>query len=325
MPPHQVRSHDAPLEDDDIHIHSGKKADTLHSEHVLCRPDRMGGDATRAAVTYLFVPGHEPRKIARALTSGSRAVILDLEDAVPDAQKEDARRAVADYLAHHVVSAAPELWIRINATDPEFEQDVAAIDWTRAAGVVLPKAEDPRRIAHLQRAGATRVLPLIESVAGFAAVDVLTRDGGVDRLAIGTWDLALDLGLFTVDDPDDSELIWQLRADLVVHSRRLRLRPPVDGVCARLDSEAAFETVCRRAAALGYGGKLLIHPSQIAIARSTFTPDSAALESARRLVATYAAAASEGLGATRFEGRLIDRPMVERAKALLAFADGHAS
>jgi citrate lyase beta subunit len=284
------------------------------------------GDATRAAVTYLFVPAHEPRKIARALTSGSKAVILDLEDAVPDAQKADARQAVANCLAQHVASAAPELWVRINATDPEFERDIEAIDWTRAAGVVLPKAEDPLRMVHVERAGAKRVLPLIESAAGFAAIDMLVaRASRVDRLAIGTWDLALDLGLFAVDDPDDSDLIWQLRADLVVHSRRLRLRPPIDGVSARLDNEAEFENVCRRAAALGYGGKLLIHPNQIMIARSTFTPDSAALESARRLVETYAAAVSEGRGATRFDGRLIDRPMVERAKAMLAFADGQGS
>jgi citrate lyase subunit beta/citryl-CoA lyase len=272
-------------------------------------------------VIFLFVPAHEPRKVARALESASDAVILDLEDAVPEAQKADARREAAQCLARASSLGGPEMWFRINATDPEFEQDLEAIDWTRAAGVVVPKAEDPQRIARVERAGAKRVLPLIETAAGLAMTDRLVTAGErVHCLAIGTWDLALDLRLFHVDDPDDSDLIWQLRGEFVVTSRRLGLRPPIDGVCAQFENEARFETVSRRAAALGYGGKLLIHPRQIAIAQQIFTPDAAALDSARRLLDTYAAAAAEGRGAARFDGRLIDRPMVERAKALLAFS-----
>jgi citrate lyase beta subunit len=276
-------------------------------------------------VIFLFVPAHEPRKIAHALDTSSGAVILDLEDAVPEARKAEARRAASECLARAGPPHGPALWVRINATDPEFEQDIAAIDWTRAAGVVLPKAEDPQRIACVERAGAKRVLPLIESAAGWAAMDRLVAGAGrVDRLAIGTWDLALDLCLFAVDDPDDSDLIWQLRGELVVKSRQLGLRPPIDGVCAQLESEARFETVSRRAAALGYGGKLLIHPKQIGIAEQVFGPDPAMLDSARRVLEASAAAESEGRGATRFEGRLIDRPMVERAKAILAFAQRQA-
>jgi citrate lyase beta subunit len=271
------------------------------------------------SVTYLFVPAHEPRKIARALESASDAVILDLEDAVPDAQKTEARQAVARCLERTASATGPEVWVRINATDPEFERDLEAIDWTRAAGVVVPKAEDPLRLFRVEQTGVRRVLPLIESAVGLAAVDALIAGATrVDRLAIGTWDLALDLGLFAVDDPDDSELIWQLRGELVVHSRRLRLRPPIDGICARLDDESAFTDVCRRAVAIGYGGKLLIHPSQITIAKNTFTQARSTLDAARRLLETYAAAVAQGHGATRFEGRLIDRPMVERARALLA-------
>jgi citrate lyase beta subunit len=271
------------------------------------------------SVTYLFVPAHEPRKIARALESASDAVILDLEDAVPDAQRTEARQAVARCLERTASATGPEVWVRINATDPEFERDLEAIDWTRAAGVVVPKAEDPLRLFRVEQTGVRRVLPLIESAVGLAAVDALIAGATrVDRLAIGTWDLALDLGLFAVDDPDDSELIWQLRGELVVHSRRLRLRPPIDGICARLDDESAFTDVCRRAVAIGYGGKLLIHPSQITIANNTFTQARSTLDAARRLLETYAAAVAQGHGATRFEGRLIDRPMVERARALLA-------
>ena len=274
-------------------------------------------------MTFLFAPAHEPRKTAKALASSSPAVILDLEDAVPGDQKAAARDAAARILAEPLSADGPAVWVRINGTDPDFERDLAAIDWSRAAGVVLPKVEDPERVIQAERAGARSVLALIESAAGLGAVErVATQATRVSRLAIGTYDLALDLRLWAIDDPDDSELIWQLRGELVVQSRRFGLPPPIDGICARLSDNAAFERVCRRAAAMGYGGKLLIHPSQIETARSVFTPDPAALASARRLLDAYAAATAEGRGAARFDGRLIDRPMVERARALLEWADG---
>src|SRR5262245_15182482 len=121
-------------------------------------------------MTLLFAPAHEPRKTARALGSSSDAVILDLEDAVPDDQKEAARHAAARCPAGRPPAAAPAVWVRINGTDPDFARDLAAIDWNHAAGVVLPKAEDPRRLVEVERAGAARVLPLVESAAGLGAL-----------------------------------------------------------------------------------------------------------------------------------------------------------
>src|SRR5207247_3203534 len=127
----------------------------------------------------------------------------------------------------------------------------------------------PAAVAALERAGARQILLLIESAAGLEAFSMLARvSQRVARAAIGTWDLALDLGLVGVDDPDDSELIWQIRGDLVVRSRALGLQPPLDGIYAAVDDDDGLAAVCMRSFRLGYGGKLLIHPRQIPIARS---------------------------------------------------------
>jgi citrate lyase subunit beta/citryl-CoA lyase len=273
-------------------------------------------------VTYLFVPALEDRKVQNALASAAGAVIVDLEDAVPQPQKATARTWVASLLSAPIPDGSPERWIRINSSGPELALDVAAIDWSRAAGAVLPKAEDPAQIEVLVRAGVQRVLLLIESVRGMAALaDLVHASDRVERLAIGTWDLALDLGLLAIDDPDDSELIWQLRGVLVFESRRLGLPPPVDGVCAALDDEARLRTMSLRAARLGFAGKLLVHPRQIAVAQSTFGGESRSLEAAREIVTAYDLATERGVGAIRVRGCLVDRVMVDRARALLERTD----
>lgn len=272
------------------------------------------------ATTYLFVPGNSDHKVRKALSSGSDAVILDLEDSVPDDEKAAAREAVARAVRQLGPRPGPQLWVRVNgAGSEEFERDVTAIPWDRAYGVVLPKAEEPDAVRLLAAAGARRVLLLVESVAGLSRLgQVVGAASAVERVAIGTWDLALDLGLLTLDDPDESDLIWQLRGEVVVESRRLGLRAPIDGVCANFHDDEGLRAVCLRALRMGFAGKLLVHPHQIPVARSVFAPDPQKLAFAREVVAAYEEAAREGRGAVQVRGQAVDRPMVERARALLA-------
>src|SRR5262245_20812771 len=117
------------------------------------------------AATFLFAPAHEARKVAGALASGADAAILDIEDSVPPGRKTEARAAVAAALAQRGEGAA-EAWVRVNAAGPDFDADVAEVPLADAAGVVLPKAEEPARVAALAAAGARRALLLIESAAG---------------------------------------------------------------------------------------------------------------------------------------------------------------
>lgn len=255
------------------------------------------------------------------MASGCDAAILDLEASVPEREKEVARRAICECLQTIPRVDGPEVWVRVNS-GAEFTADVEKIDWRQVAGAVVPKAEDPDVLHTLKRAGAKSLIPLIESAAGFGALNRLAQVPSVERFAIGTWDLSLDLGLFAVSDPDDSELIWQLRGTLVVKSRELGLKAPVDGVYTRLQDDTGFHAVCERVLRLGYGGKLLIHPNQIATAQSVFErsgrPDAEELQAAREVVDAYERAERTGRGAIQVRGQMIDRPIVEKARALLA-------
>jgi citrate lyase subunit beta/citryl-CoA lyase len=271
------------------------------------------------AATYLFVPAHDDRKVERALASEVDAVLLDLEDSVPEAEKGQARAAVARALDRARAGGGPELWVRVNElAGPCFAPDLDAIDWSRVTGAVVPKAEDPDAVRRLQAVGVRQVILLIESVRGLTNLDHLADGRVVVRLALGTWDLSLDLGLVAVDDPDDSELIWQIRGQVVIESRRLGLVPPVDGIYARLHDDEGLRRACERAARMGFGAKLLVHPAQIPVARQVFGSGSDRLELAREIVAAYDAAVAAGHGAVRVRDRVVDRPMVARARALLA-------
>ena len=267
-------------------------------------------------VTFLFVPAHEERKTDKAFTIGSDAVILDLEDGVPPDQRDAARAAVARRLAR---LNGVETWVRVNSSGDDLEDDLRAIDLSRAAGVVLPKAELPAAVAALERAGAQQLLLLVETAAGLEAVPALARASRLfTRVAIGTWDLALDLGLSGMADPDESELIWHSRRELVIRSRIAGLPPPVDGVYTAIDDDEGLAVVCRRVFELGYGAKLLVHPRQVPIARACFRPDADALRLADETIAAYEQSLAGGRGVIRVRGRMVDRPMVERARALSA-------
>jgi len=266
---------------------------------------------------FLFVPAHDERKVEKALASGSDAVILDLEDSVPSASKPIARRTVRDRITR--AGPNPAIWVRVNATLPEFEQDLHSIDWPNVGGVVLPKVESTTALSALERAGAGRVLLLVESAAGLHALPSLIRNSNLEALtAIGTWDLALDLGLLGVGDPDESELIWHVRRELVIQARLAKLPSPIDGVYAAIDDDEGLAAVCKRAFRIGYGGKLLVHPRQVPIARSVFAPNVEELQLADQMITAYEDGVASGRGAVRVNGRMVDLPMVERARALSA-------
>jgi citrate lyase beta subunit len=268
--------------------------------------------------TFLFVPAHEDRKVRNALASAADAIILDLEDGVPEGLKAVAREAVARTLLAERALGGPSCWVRLNAADtPHFTADLEAVVWSRVDGAVLPKADDEAVAAAVFGAGAPRVLLLVETAAGLGRLRALARAAGPSpRIALGTVDLARDLGL--PDDPDDSEVVWHIRRQLVIESRQLGLDPPVDGVFGRIGDLPGLEAICDRIRSLGFGGKLLVHPQQIAVAARALGVDETRLQAARDIVTAYEAAERGGRGALRHEGELVDRAHVERARALIA-------
>lgn len=256
--------------------------------------------------SLLFVPGSRPDRFEKALAAGASRVIIDLEDAVAPDAKEASRRAVADWLA-------PErpVMIRINGADtPWFDADLALSGHPGVIGVVLPKAEDPAVIARVVRSGARMVVPIIETGAGFIGLPAIAGAPSVAALAFGSVDLERDLGMH---DPREDELL-PFRLQLVIASRFARISPPIDGVTVAIDDEASLRADAQRARRLGFGGKLCIHPRQVPDVNRALAPSADERAWALRVVE---AARRAGDGVVTLDGKMIDRPVVLQAEAIL--------
>lgn len=265
--------------------------------------------APALARTLLFVPGDRPERFPKAAASGADLVVCDLEDAVAPTDKDGARVAVAGWLAAHGRAA-----VRVNAVDTEwYAADRDALSGLPGlAAVVVPKAEDPEALAALgSQLGGIPLIALVETALGLHRAAELASAHGVVRLAFGAIDFALDAGT-----AEDDEALLYARSHLVVASRVGGLAQPVDGVTVVLDDADAAARDAARARRLGFGGKLCIHPRQVAPVNAAFSPTAAEIEHARRVVAAAGAGA-----ATRVDGQMVDVPVLERAQRLLARAE----
>lgn len=257
--------------------------------------------------SLLFVPGSRPERFDKALAAGADAVIVDLEDAVAPADKLSAREALRAWLrpGHAVI-------VRINAADtPWFADDITLCALPGVAAVMLPKAEHTETIATLRAAGAKGVLPLIESAAGFASLATIATAPGVQRLVFGSIDFQLDLGM---RDAHEDELLY-FRSQIVLASRLAGLAAPIDGVSTAIDDAAALHVDVQRARRLGFGGKLCIHPKQVAGVHRGFAPSADELAWAQRVLAASAVA---GGAAIAVDGKMVDKPVLLRAERILS-------
>ena len=253
------------------------------------------------ARSLLFVPATRADRIGKALASGADITIIDLEDAVAPDAKEAARAALAG-VAHRAA-------VRINACGtPWFDGDLAACRDANVPVVMLPKAELPVHVERVRAgAGDCTVIAIVETAAGFEAIDAVARTPGVARLAFGSLDLQAELGIDDGDVP-----LHYFRSRIVLAARLGGLAAPIDGVCTALDDDAVLAAELARARRFGFGGKLCIHPRQVAAVGAAFRPTAAELAWAERVVA----AAGSG-AAARVDGRMVDAPVVARARELL--------
>jgi citrate lyase subunit beta/citryl-CoA lyase len=261
-----------------------------------------------AARSYLFAPGERPERFQKAYDAGADAVILDLEDGVALANKVQARSEVVAWL-----SPERPVYVRINGPETQwFEDDLKAVGRRPGVrGIVLPKAESAEQLARVatQTPGHVTLLPLIETAQGLWRVADIARAPRVERLAFGSYDFQFDTGI----QGDGEELLYAC-SRLVIVSRVAGILPPVDSVTTDLDDPKKLTADVDRARRLGFGAKLCIHPNQIAAVNAGFVPSNAEKAWAKEVLAAVAAA---GKGAIRFQGRMIDRPIIERAKRIL--------
>lgn len=277
----------------------------------------------------LFVPGARPELFAKALASAADAVSFDLEDAVAEARKAEARQAVADFVASEAVThAAKVIIVRTNAPDsPHFAQDLAAIVQPGVALINLPKIESPESvlaavamIEDAERAnGLDHPIGLLVNIETPRALADAARIAGahprIAGLQLGLGDLFEPYGIDRTDPRNVHAAMFALRmaaAQAGVFA--------MDGAYAALGDDKGYREEALMARRLGFVGKSCVHPRQVPLANAAFAASEAELAAARRIVEAAQAAGTPSRGAFVVDGRMIDLPFLERAQALLAAA-----
>lgn len=270
--------------------------------------------------TALYVPGSNPRALAKIPTLDADAYILDLEDAVAPEAKVSARQRVREALDAGLGQGRC-IAVRVNGLETPWGPDdlEALMGREGLAAVVLPKCEDPRDVRGARAAlGADVGLwCMIETPRGVLRAEALACERGVDVLVMGTSDLAKDLRVSV--EADRGPLQYALSAVLL--AARAHDRLALDGVCLALDALDVFEAEARQGKRLGFDGKTLVHPSTIAAAHTVFSPTVAEVDAALRVVRAFEAARAAGEGLCVLEGRLVEQLHVDAAKRLLAQAE----
>lgn len=283
--------------------------------------------SVRLMRSWLFVPGHNQRFLERALETDADAVILDLEDSVPAAEKPAARGLVSDAVGRLAERGRASVWVRVNPVgSPWWDDDIDAVTIPGLDGIRLPKVDGPdalraaaRRLEDRERSGGIEpgrvlIVPGIESASGVAAAfDIASVDPRVHALGFGAADFCADIG---------ADISWEAtllaRSSLVLASRRAGIAPPVDGAYLDLDDEAGLRASTRAARGLGFFGRSAIHPRQVAVINEAFTPDVAEVARAEAIIA----ADGDGRGGAHRlpSGEFVDAPVVRRARQVVDLA-----
>ncbi len=268
--------------------------------------------------SLLYVPVLEERFVAKAAGRGADAVILDCEDSIAPGRKEEARAALAAAVPRARPAGGHAL-VRINRPLPMAVADIAAAVAAGADGLVLTKvmgADHVRLLAECAAPGM-RLAALVEEAAALPHLHAIaTAHPALVALGVGGEDLATDLHAEATGDALD------LPKRMGVLAARAAGILPLGflGTVAGLSDPDGYRATLRRSRALGFGCATCVHPSQVGVINEEYGPRPEELDRARRMVAAFDAALAEGKGAAMFDGQMIDRPIVERAKAMLARA-----
>jgi citrate lyase subunit beta/citryl-CoA lyase len=279
--------------------------------------------------TALFAPGNRPDRVEKALNLNADAVIIDLEDAVPIAQKESTRDHIKEILDGN---PGKRIYVRINAlTTPYAREDIAALGSVNLTGIMLPKVDSPedlllfdKLLSHLEKdsslaPGSLEVISICETAKGLDQISqILNAKTGRKRdtvVAFGAADYTLDLGINLTREGRELDFA---RIRLPIASRAAGIAPPIDTPwMVDLKDIDGLIADAKKAKSLGFQGKLVIHPSQIEPCHDVFTPSEEEIANAKKIVEAFKAAEAEGQAAIQIDGKFIDYPVVEKSRRII--------
>jgi citrate lyase subunit beta/citryl-CoA lyase len=283
--------------------------------------------------SWMFVPGHIVKMVQKASVLPTDGIMLDIEDGVLPAFKSNARQVIAQEVPK-MADTGQMRFVRTNAIhQDDFRFDLEAIVGLNVAGLVLAKVESRvdvletieaiEKLEQARRVGnPLLVIAAIESAKGIlAAPEIATASKRVAALMLGAEDLARDIGLPAQRVAEAHELI-HARSALVLAATAARIQS-IDQVWPDLNDNDGLHRDAVQARRLGFTGKAIIHPAQIETVNSAFSPSAADMDFARRVIAAFDEAEAKGLGAVAFGGQLLDKPIVDRARAVLEVSRQH--
>ncbi|HEY2836960.1 MAG TPA: CoA ester lyase [Rhizomicrobium sp.] len=267
--------------------------------------------------SLLFVPGDRPDRMVKALEAGADALILDLEDSVSPDKKNEARKAVADFLAR---PRTVKLFVRVNPQDTE--DDLVSVLPTKPDGLVLPKAVGATSVAALDRklSGAnTPILPIATETAAavFALGDFASVAQRLCGLTWGVEDLSAAIRASTAREADGCfTQPFEMVRSLALFAAHAAGVPAIETVYPALKDVDGLKSYAARGRRDGFSGMLALHPAQVPVINAAFTPSPEELAWAKRVLAAFAA--NPGAGALELDGRMVDAPHLKLARRLLA-------
>lgn len=286
--------------------------------------------------TALFAPGNRPDRAEKAIGLGADAVIIDLEDAVPIAEKESSRALVREVLDKH---PGKRMYVRINAlTTPYAKEDLEAVASKNLVGIMLPKVESPEEVFEIDRlltelekrngleAGVLEVISICETAKGLEEIyPILLAKTEYNRIAVvafGAADYTLDLGISLTREGKELEYP---RVRIPIACRAAGIMPPLDTPwMVDLKDMEGLIADASKAKAYGFQGKIVIHPNQIEPCHRVFTPTEEEIAFAKKVIEAFEEAEREGKAAIQLEGKFIDYPVVEKSRRIYALAQAIA-
>jgi len=271
----------------------------------------------RSIRSALFVPLADGRFLAKAHERGADALLLDLEDSVPPAQKAEARARMPE-AARRLAAQGATLMLRVNPAPELLAEDLKAAAQAPLAAVFLPKVESAGQLLAAERllgGTAAKLVAMLESPAAVLDAVAIARSGTrLAGLAFGSEDYCGALGMAS----DKAALDWP--AQMVATAARARGLAAFGqpGPIAEMADMDAYARLLARSKAMGFTGTLCIHPKQVAAANRIYAPSAEDIALALEIVAAFDAALREGRGACALHGRMIDAPVAEQARATLA-------